>query len=238
MIQMPLSRLFRLVPTVAAMTVAGLIFASFGLAPCWADNGQLVRTSGVSVAANQTPSATAASSTTNAQAKVPADALRTRLRSGDEQPQAPERESASSFSGMLPTVIGALAITLGLFCIWVAIMRRGGLRSAGRGLPREAVEVIGQTMIGPNEKLLVVRCGLQALVVGVTPAGMQTLAQFEDPDEAGQFIASCRGTSATRSFQRTLSELEREPANGFVDSDAGRSDGRPGGKAGRLFLRA
>ena len=144
----------------------------------------------------------------------------------------------SIFSGMLPTVAGALAITLGLFCVWAAVMRRGGIKSGGRHLPKEAVEVIGQTAVGPKEKILVLRCGMQAIVVGITPAGMQTLAQFDDPDEAGQFIASCRGMNATRSFQNAIREMEREPiAPGFVDNGSSQKrDTSP--SSSRLFLRA
>lgn len=152
---------------------------------------------------------------------------------------APQRTASESlFSGMLPTVAGALAITLGLFCVWAAVMRRGGIKTGGRHLPKEAVEVIGHTAVGPKEKILVLRCGMQAIVVGVTPAGMQTLAQFDDPDEAGQFIASCRGMNATRNFQNAIREMEREPiAPGFVDNGSSQKrESSP--SSSRLFLRA
>lgn len=133
------------------------------------------------------------------------------------------------FSGPVATIAGALAITLGLFAVVVVIARRGGSIHP-RGLPREAFEVIGQTAIGPRQRLMIVRVGTQALVIGTSPAGIQTVAQFDDPDEAGQLIAQCRGTGASAAFRTTLSELEREPASGFVDP--------PSAKRGNLFFRA
>lgn len=141
-----------------------------------------------------------------------------------------EPNRGSFFGGPVATIAGALAITLGLFAVVMLVARRGGGMHS-RALPREAFEVIGQTTIGPRQRLMVVRVGTQALVIGTSPAGIQTVAQFDDPDEAGQLIAQCRGMGAGAAFRATLSELEREPAaSGFVDS--------PAAKRGNLFLRA
>src|SRR5690606_23552669 len=98
---------------------------------------------------------------------------------GSERPQSSE----GWFGGPVAKITGGLAVTLGLFAVVVVLARRGGGVHL-RGLPREAFEVIGQTAIGPRQRLLVVRVGTQALVVGTSPAGIHRLAQIEDPDEA------------------------------------------------------
>ena len=154
------------------------------------------------------------------------DALAVPLQRSSSEPAA--SSDGGFFAGPVATIAGALAITLGLFAIVMVVARRsGGIHL--RGLPRDALEVIGQTAIGPRQRLMVVRVGTQALVIGTSPAGIQTVAQFDDPDEAGQLIAQCRGMG-TQAFRATLSELEREPAAGFVDS--------PAPKRSSLFLRA
>ncbi len=145
----------------------------------------------------------------------------------------PAAKSQSFMGGPLATILGALAVTLGVFAVFVLISRRSGGNALLRNLPREGVEVIGQTNIGPRQKLLVVRCGVQALVIGISPAGIQTVAQFDDPDEAGQFIAQCRGIGSAVSFKTTLRELEREPsAPGFIDNNDSST------QRSKLFLRA
>lgn len=158
-----------------------------------------------------------------------ADALQAPIARGTDADSS-ERQTGSEtwFGGIVPTIAGALAISLGLFCLWVALMRRGSMRLIPRQLPREAVEVMGQTMLGPKEKLMIVRCGMQALILGVTPAGMHRLAQIDDPDEAGQLLAACRSSSAAKNFQSTLRELEREPVgNSFLETPAERNSSRP-----------
>ena len=155
-------------------------------------------------------------------------------------PSAPLSESSptaaksqSFMGGPLATILGALAVTLGVFAVFVLISRRSAGNALMRNLPREGVEVIGQTHLGPRQKLLVIRCGVQALVVGISPAGIQTVAQFDDPDEAGQFIAQCRGMGSAVSFKTTLRELEQEPsAPGFIDNNDSASP------RSKLFLRA
>ena len=191
-----------------------------------AGEGTLVRSGGYSL--NSTAAETQAVSS-NEQG-----ALGIRLQPSQATPDQQAKVSPlSGVGGSIGTTVGGLAITLGVFAIAVLVMRKMKTGTMMRGLPREAFEVIGQTTIGPKQQLMVVRCGLQALVIGVSPAGIQTIAQFDDPDEAGQFIAQCRGLGTVAAFNSTLREIEREqPARGFVASE---TTDRP---AGKLFLRA
>lgn len=207
----------------------------------FADNGSLVRTSGFSIDSADDAADQSADGRTTMSARPASDTSQSGLSSlsiplkGSAQPQttAARTSSITGLAGSLGTTVGALAVTLGLFALFVAFTRRMQKSQQGKGLPREAFEVIGETEIGPKQKLLVVRCGLQALIVGVSPAGIQPVAQFDDPDEAGHFIAQCRGLGSASVFSSTLKELERESTRpGFVDDSAS-----PKNK-GKLFLRA
>jgi flagellar biogenesis protein FliO len=144
-----------------------------------------------------------------------------------------KRSNPLSLSGSLSTVTGALSITLALFAVFAFISRKATQDKSGRILPREAMEVIGFTPLGPKQKLVVVRCGVQAVILGMSPSGMHTVAQFDDPDEAGQFIAQCRGLGNTAAFRTTLREMEAESnASGFIDNGATNQ------RRSKLFLRA
>jgi flagellar biogenesis protein FliO len=193
----------------------------------------LVRTGGISLDSRSGRSETGGPSAVAGQYE---NSLDISIDSADHS-TAGDNESATSLvggmGGKLGTTIGALAITLGLFVAVVMVMRRLQAGQKMQGLPREAFEVVGESTIGPRQKLMVVRCGIQALVIGVTPAGIHRVAQIDDPDEAAQFIAQCRGSGATAMFRNTLREMETEPAAaGFVDQT---SDTR---KSSKLFLRA
>lgn len=196
------------------LLVLGVVFSSV---PSIAGEGQVLRPQAITIPNTDNPLA---------QRLAPPSAPLS-----DSSPSA--SKSQSFLGGPLATILGALAVTLGVFAVFVLISRRSAGNSLMRNLPREGVEVIGQTHLGPRQKLLVIRCGVQALVVGVSPAGIQTVAQFDDPDEAGQFISQCRGMGSAVSFKTTLRELEREAAApGFIDNN----DSAP--QRSKLFLRA
>lgn len=204
-----------------------------------ADNGSLVRTSGFSIGSTSAPTDSQATGeagfdSTGMASSTNASSLSIPLKgSAIQQPESSRTSSITGLAGSLGTTVGALAVTLGLFALFVAFTRRMQKGHQAKGLPREAFEVIGETEIGPKQKLLVVRCGLQALIVGVSPVGIQPVAQIDDPDEAGQFIAQCRGLGSTTVFSSTLKEMEKESTRpGFIDDSA-----NPRNK-GKLFLRA
>jgi flagellar biogenesis protein FliO len=202
-----------------------------------AENGNLIRPSGFSLATQDTNS-TRGSNGEKLNATATADSAERSLDIRLKQSESGNNESATtnpfgSLTGSIGTTAAALVVTLGLFAALVLFVKRIQKHQQPRGLPREAFEVIGETEIGPKQRLLVVRCGLQALVIGVSPAGIQQVCQIDDPDEAGQFIAQCRGLGSVTTFNSTLRELEKEPASpGFIDTES-----RTKGKS-RLFLRA
>jgi flagellar biogenesis protein FliO len=199
-----------------------------------AEQGQLVRPGGLSIEQNK-PGAPIHGAVAQATSASNANALDIPLSQGSGSPAESVQKRSVNFGlgNSLGTTIGALVVTLGLFTILVLVMKRVQTNPKQMGLPREAFEVIGETTIGPKQKLMVVRCGVQALVVGVSPAGIQSVAQIDDPDEAGQFIAQCRGLGSTAEFNKTLREMEKEPVQrGFVANEPSRQT------SGKLFLRA
>lgn len=70
------------------------------------------------------------------------------------------------------------------------------LFSARRGatLPSDVFEVLGEAPLGGQQSVRVVRFGPRTLLVGVSAAGCQTLAELTDPQATDRIAAACRGT--------------------------------------------
>lgn len=73
----------------------------------------------------------------------------------------------------------------------------GGYRlMAGRAkatLPTDVFEVLGEASLGTSHAVRVVRFGPRTLLVGVSSAGCQTLAELADPQATDCIVAACRG---------------------------------------------
>ncbi len=76
-------------------------------------------------------------------------------------------------------LLGSLLLMALLLAAGLWFLRR--LRSA-QGPNRGGVEVVAQIPLGMKEKLLVVQVGEQSLLVGCTPASMQTLHSWPSAD--------------------------------------------------------
>jgi flagellar biogenesis protein FliO len=115
------------------------------------------------------------------------------------------------------SVTGSLAIVLSVFglCIWV--LRRTQTASK-RALPKGVFEVLGQGALVGRHHALLVRCGNRILLIGVSPQGTHTLAEFSESAEIHQIAATCK-SGDEGSFQKTLEQLgEQRPARGFLGS--------------------
>lgn len=130
------------------------------------------------------------------------------------------RPGIAGANGAITTVVGSLAVVLGLFAVVVWISRRMGPQATAP-LPKEAVELLGRTTISGQHALQLVRVGGRLLLVALSPHGAATLTEIIDPHEVERLTALClrqRAGSSTASFQQAVSELERQPASrGFVD---------------------
>lgn len=130
------------------------------------------------------------------------------------------RPATISDLGPIGTVVGSLAIVLGLFVTVVWISRRLG-PSGSAPLPKEAVELLGRTTVSGQHTLQLVRFGGRLLLVALAPHGAAVLTEIIDPTEVERLTAIClrqRPGSSSESFRQTIRQLEREPAGrSFVD---------------------
>jgi flagellar biogenesis protein FliO len=142
--------------------------------------------------------------------------------------------SASSTSGgtstpttgrTLTTVVGALAVCLGVFFILVWITKRHA--PAGLApLPKEVVESLGRASLNSRQQLQLLRIGRKLVLLHVTSTTAETLTEIVDPAEVDRLVGLCQQTSpnsVTASFREVLTHYEAEPAKGFL-GEVGQSD--------------
>ncbi|MBC8113026.1 MAG: flagellar biosynthetic protein FliO, partial [Candidatus Saccharimonas sp.] len=89
-------------------------------------------------------------------------------------------KSAANGGGLWTTVLalGAIVGALALAGRWLK-----PYLGAPRGLPIEALELLGRRLIEPKVSIHLVRCGGKVLVLGVSPDGVRTLSEIADPHE-------------------------------------------------------
>lgn len=141
-----------------------------------------------------------------------------------------DKPLAPSASGAISTVVGSLAIVLGLFVVLAWFSRR--LTPAGAAqLPKEVLELLGRASLNSRQQVQLVRLGNKLLLVASTASGSETLTEITDAAEVERLSSLCRRgqpASATGSFTQVMSQLTREPAEaGF----AGTSRRQPRGAA-------
>ncbi len=82
-----------------------------------------------------------------------------------------------------------LAAILGAFGVLVAFRLVSGRRP--RTLPAEVFDLLGEASLGGNHAVRVVRFGPRTLLVGLSSAGSQTLAEIDDPALTERIAAAC-----------------------------------------------
>lgn len=95
------------------------------------------------------------------------------------------------------TVIGLFVVLGGCLSARVWLTRHGPV--GFRGLPVEALELLGKRTIEPRVSLHLVRCGPKILVLGVSPDGVRTLTEITDPVEIDLLAGACRRKESHRS---------------------------------------
>ncbi len=109
-------------------------------------------------------------------------------------------------------MMGSLAVVVGLFLAVVWVMKRGGA-VASRLLPGEVVESLGRAPLGTRQQMHVIRFGSKLLLVSLTPAGAETLAEIADPAEVDRLAGLCQQThsqSATGAFRHALKQFTQD----------------------------
>ncbi|MFO1041412.1 MAG: flagellar biosynthetic protein FliO [Planctomycetaceae bacterium] len=106
-------------------------------------------------------------------------------------------KSSSSGGGVWTTLLSLTAIvgTLGA----VGYFAKPYLGTA-RGLPVEALELLGRRAIEQKVAIHLIRCGSRVLVVGVSPEGARTLSEITDPAEVQRLIDTCHAPPDSRSL--------------------------------------
>jgi flagellar biogenesis protein FliO len=131
------------------------------------------------------------------------------------------RSARASPTKTISTVFSSLALVLGVFLFLVWLVKRAHPKSAAI-LPRDVVEVFGRAPITPRQSVHVVRFGSKVLLLAVSPTGIESLAEVDEPAEAERLIGLCQQaqpSSVTNSFRQILAQISNESAaRGFVES--------------------
>jgi len=115
-------------------------------------------------------------------------------------------------AGALVTIGSSLAIVIGLFLLFAYMVRRTAPGQAAV-LPGEVVEVLGRTLLDNRQQVQLLRLGRRLILVSVTPAGVETLAEVADPDEVTRLVGLCqqsRAGSTTAVFRQVFEQLAGE----------------------------
>lgn len=136
------------------------------------------------------------------------------------------------------TTITALVFVLGLFFLFMWLLRRGG-RKRATVLPGEVVSVVGRVALAPKQFAQLLRVGGKLVLVALTPDGAEPITEVTDPAEVDRLLGLCQQYdphSTSRAFEQVFHELARDrAAAGFLGDEASladAADGRtPGGGA-------
>lgn len=109
------------------------------------------------------------------------------------------------------TVLGSLAVVLGIFLLVAWGMRRAA-PAGSIALPGEVFEVLGRAAMSGRQQVHLLRCGKKLVLVSVTPAGAETLTEITDEPEVDRLSGLCqqaRPNSATAAFRQVFGQLAR-----------------------------
>jgi flagellar biogenesis protein FliO len=104
--------------------------------------------------------------------------------------QAAGSTSAAGRTGQLSDwkLLAAIAAAFGVVAAATAFSKRRATI-----LPPDVFEVLGEGSLGGQHAVRIVRFGPKTLLVGVSAAGCQTLAELSDPQATSCIAAACRG---------------------------------------------
>ncbi len=99
----------------------------------------------------------------------------------------------------LPKVLGSLAIVIGGYLGFVWFSRKLMGEEVNTGLPKEVIEVLGETPFGPRKSLQLVRLGSKLLLLMHSPDGTSPVGEITDPHEVEYLTSLCGGRKNSRS---------------------------------------
>lgn len=114
------------------------------------------------------------------------------------------------------TLLLAIAAAFGV----LAMARLRPFRTA-RGLPADVFEVLGEASLGGQHAVRVVRFGPRTLLVAVSSAGSQTLAELTDPQATERIVAACSPGRAVRPVPASAAKPRPRPVSAVRPDAAG-----------------
>lgn len=129
--------------------------------------------------------------------KAPTSTIKLPPRSNSREATSVEpRRNPSSGGGLWTTVVSLTVIvgTLGSLGYWLK-----PYLGVTRGLPIEAVELLGRRSLEQKVAIHLVRCGGRILVLSVSPEGARTLAEIADPVEVRELVGICHASRDSKS---------------------------------------
>jgi flagellar biogenesis protein FliO len=138
--------------------------------------------------------------------RQPAASIKLPPRNGGRDSIAtPPRKSTSATGGLWTTIISLSVIVgaLGTLTYWLK-----PYLGVSRGLPIEAVELLGRRSLEQKVAIHLVRCGGRVLVLSVSPEGARTLSEITDPAEVRRLVDACH---APRDSKSALSDTIAAP---------------------------
>ena len=124
--------------------------------------------------------------------------------------EAAGRGAAAPVRRPLPDwkLLGVLGAAFAGLAAYRALAKR-----AAPTLPPDVFEVLGEAVLAGGHAVRVVRFGPKTLLVGVSAAGCQTLAELTDPQATECVAAACRGVHpALRPASRSRAAVRPQPA--------------------------
>jgi flagellar biogenesis protein FliO len=118
------------------------------------------------------------------------------------------------------TVLGSLAVVLGLF-VGVAWLMRRGWPSSARRLPSGVVEVLGNAPLATRQQMHVLRFGGKLLLVCVSQNGVETLSEIEDTAEVERLTGLCQSSRSIASIGKFDQVLGKRMRGAATEHNAG-----------------
>ena len=103
------------------------------------------------------------------------------------------RQPGASFIAILLTLIFVILIILGLAKL---VSRKNPF--AVRGVPVEAIDVMGRRTVDPRNSIYIVRVGSKILLLGASGNGLTTLSEVTDPVEVASLANFCRAEESMK----------------------------------------
>ena len=134
----------------------------------------------------------------------------------DRQKQANSTSGEQASPRRVPSIwgtFGALALVIGMILIAAKVMKKHNPLSA-KTLPREVLEVLGKRPLDARQTIHFVRCGNRVLILGSSPAGLETLSEVLDPVEVDLITGMCReqadSSRANQSFLNLFQSTQQK----------------------------